>query len=161
MNKGIFSFHVLKIGLLAGTLDILAALLHYFIKTNKDPLPVLKFIASGVFGKEAFTGGNSMYIWGLVFHFLIAIAFTVFFFWAYSLFPSLFKYRLLTGIVYGLFIWAVMQFIVLPLSNAPKMAFRPLNAMLAAGILIVCIGIPLAFLVGKRYSPVKNKLHNS
>ena len=161
MNKSIFSFHVLKAGLLVGTLDILAAFLQYFIKTNKDPLPVLKFIASGVFGKEAFTSGNGMYAWGLVFHFIIAIAFTVFFFWVFSIAPSLSKYRLLTGIVYGLFICAVMQFIVLPLSNAPKMTFRPLNAMQAAAILIVCIGIPLAFLADKRYNPVKNKLLNS
>lgn len=161
MNKSIFSFHVLKAGLLVGTLDILAAFLHYFIKTNKDPLPVLKFIASGIFGKEAFTGGNSMYTWGLVFHFIIAIAFTFFFFWIYSIFPSLFKYRLLTGIVYGLFIWAVMQFIVLPLSNAPKMAFRPLNAMLAAAILIICIGIPLAFLAVNEITRFENKLLKS
>lgn len=161
MNKSIFSFHVLKAGLFVGTLDILAALLHYFIKTNKDPLPVLKFIASGVFGKEAFTGGNSMYTWGLVFHFIIAISFTIFFFWVYSIVPSLFKYRLLTGIIYGLFVWAVMQFIVLPLSNAPKMAFRPLNAMLAAAILVICIGIPLAFLAGKRNNQQENKLLNS
>ena len=161
MSKSIFSFHVLKAGLFVGTLDILAALLHYFIKTNKDPLPVLKFIASGVFGKEAFTGGNSMYTWGLVFHFIIAIAFTIFFFWVYSIVPSLFKYRLLTGIIYGLFVWAVMQFIVLPLSNAPKMAFRPLNAMLAAAILVICIGIPLAFLAGKRNNQQENKLLNS
>lgn len=161
MNKSIFSFPILKAGLFVGTLDILAAFLHSFIKTNKDPLPVLKFIASGVFGKEAFTGGNNMYIWGLVFHFIIAIAFTVIFFWVYSLFPSLFKYRLLTGIVYGLFVWAVMQFIVLPLSNAPKMAFRPLNAMLAAAILVICIGIPLAFLAGKRNNQQENKLLNS
>lgn len=157
MNKSIFSFYVLKAGLLVGTLDILAAFLQYFIKTNKDPLPVLKFIASGVFGKEAFTGGSNMYIWGLLFHFIIAISFTVFFFWIYSIAPSFFKYRLLSGIVYGLFIWVVMQFIVLPLSNTPKMAFKPLNAILAAGILIVCIGIPLAFLAGKRYSHVKKQ----
>ncbi|HVE60655.1 MAG TPA: hypothetical protein VNA26_02470, partial [Chitinophagaceae bacterium] len=74
---------ILKAGLLVGTLDILAAFLDYYISTNKNPLNVFTFIASGVFGKKAFTGGSSMIILGAVFHFIIALAFTLFFFYRF------------------------------------------------------------------------------
>jgi hypothetical protein len=64
---------ILKAGLIVGTLDILAAFIQYAIKTGKNPTVVLKFIASGVFGKEAFNGGTMMNVYGLIFHFVIAL----------------------------------------------------------------------------------------
>ena len=71
---------ILVAGLVAGTLDILAAFVQTYINTRKGPDIVLKYIASGVFGrKEAFGGGDSMIIWGLLFHFIIAMAFAAFF----------------------------------------------------------------------------------
>ncbi len=68
---------VLKAGFIVGTLDILAAFINYYINTGKSPEPVLKFIASGVFGKSAFTIGNEMLAWGLLFHYGIAFIFTI------------------------------------------------------------------------------------
>ncbi len=48
---------IIKAGLMAGTLDILSAFIYYFIKTgDKNVFIVLKSIASGLFGKEAFLG---------------------------------------------------------------------------------------------------------
>ena len=44
-------------GFIAGTLDITAACIQYYIRTGKGPANVLRYVASGVFGKEAFTGG--------------------------------------------------------------------------------------------------------
>jgi len=61
-----FGISIFKAGLLVGTLDILAALFHYYISTHKNPLNVFKYIASGVFGKKAFTSGSSMITWGVV-----------------------------------------------------------------------------------------------
>src|SRR5688500_17155151 len=63
---------ILFSGLLVGSLDITAALVQFYIKTGKDPLIVLKYIASAVFGKDAYAGGNKMAIYGLLFHFIIA-----------------------------------------------------------------------------------------
>ncbi|HRH60078.1 MAG TPA: hypothetical protein PL045_05880 [Chitinophagaceae bacterium] len=39
-----------------------------------------------------------------------------------------------------------MNLIVVPLSNSPKFPFDAARAAIAASILIVCIGIPLAFM---------------
>lgn len=133
-------------GLVVGTLDIIAACLQNYINTGNGPAPVLRFIASGVFGNEAFTGGNTMLSWGLIFHFIIAIGFSVLFFWLVRIWPLLLQNKLLTGIVYGIFVWAFMRFVVLPLSHTPSFPFSIKKAVIAALILVCCIGIPLAFL---------------
>ena len=143
MNK-IFSVTTIKAALLVGTLDILAACIQFYLKTNKGPAPVFKFIASGVFGKEAFTAGNSMIVYGILLHFLIAFIFTVFFVWVCSKFPAILKMKIITGIVYGAFVWAVMNFLVLPISNSPKGPLNFINAVTGMMILIICLGIPLA-----------------
>ena len=59
MNK-LFSIKHLLAAILVGTLDITAACIQYFIKTGKNPTGVLRFVASGAFGTDAFTGSNMM-----------------------------------------------------------------------------------------------------
>lgn len=115
---------ILKTGLLAGTLDILCALIQFYIKTGKDPAIVLGFIASGVFGKTALTGGTLMAFAGLFFHFVIAFIWTIFFFLLYPKISFLSKNKFLSGFGYGFFIWIVMTRIVVPLSNTPKIPFN-------------------------------------
>jgi hypothetical protein len=136
----------IRAGLIVGTLDITAACIQYYLKTGKGPAGVLKFVASGIFGKTAFTDGLAMPVLGLLFHFIAAFSFTFFFFWLTNKTPALLKIIVLTGIFYGIFIWTVMNMIVLPLSNTPTIPFILMNALIAASILIICIGIPLAFL---------------
>lgn len=133
-------------GLLVGTLDIAAALTQFYIKTGKSPLIVLKYIASAVFGKEAYGGGDRMIVWGFVFHYLVALSFTFFFFWLVANVPALLTNRILTGIIYGIFAWATMRFLVLPLTKVPAAPFKLKDAAIAAAILIACIGLPLAFI---------------
>jgi uncharacterized membrane protein YagU involved in acid resistance len=141
---------IIKSALLVAILDIGAALLQQFIKTGKNPEIVLKFIASGLFGPQAFTGGTMMSVYGLVLHFFIAFGFTLLFFALTAKFPGLAKHIIPTGVVYGVFIWLVMQFIVLPLSKAPPLPLTASGALLSILILIVCIGIPLTIIVRKR-----------
>ena len=145
MSK-LITVKILLAGIIVGTLDITAAMLQFFIKTGKDPLIVLKFVASGVFGTDAMKGGGDMIAWGFLFHYLIAMSFTVFFFWLCSKMPLLLQHRLATGIAYGIFAWAFMRFIVLPLSLTNQQPFNLNAALIAASIIVVCIGLPLAFM---------------
>jgi hypothetical protein len=141
-----------KASVVVGTLDILAAFLYYFINTGEKRVSmVLKFIASGIFGQQAFAEGNSMVIAGLFLHYLIAIAFTLFLFWLYPKLPIFTKSRILTGILYGIFIWLVMNLVVVPLSNTPSQPFTLLNALINVVILIVCMGIPLSWMANSFY----------
>ena len=151
---------ILLSGLLAGTLDIVAAFIHYYINYNKNPLRVLLFIASGVFGKSAYTGGNAMYVAGAVFHYLIAYSFTVVFFLFYPLISKLRFNRVVTGIVFGALIWLVMNLVVIPLSKTPSIPFHWPKALLAIGILIIAIGIPLSFLAYNHYLALRQAAQN-
>lgn len=145
MSKLITS-KVLLAGIIVGTLDICAAMLQFFLKTGKDPFIVPKFVASGVFGSAAMKGGATMIAWGFLFHYLIAMSFTIFFFWLCSKLPSLLENRLLAGIGYGIFAWALMRFVVVPLSLANQQPGTLISVLIAILILVVCIGIPLAYM---------------
>ena len=154
MRKSFFTSALLA-GLIAGALDIVAACLNAYIKTNTGPMQVLRGIASGAFGKEAITGGPMMAVWGLIIHFIIAISFTFLFFFLAKQIPSLVKYPLLIGVIYGVLVWAAMRFIVLPylstLNPRPIAGSEAIkNAVIAAAIIVACVGIPVAFLA-RRY----------
>ena len=140
------ALNVLKAGLIVGTLDILAAFIQVYSKTQKSPIIVLNFIASGVFGKEAFAGGDKMAVFGLLFHYFIAFSFTLLFFVLYPRLKRMISNKLTLGIVYGLFIWFVMQFLIVPLSQATSMKLSAEGAITAILILIICIGIPLSWM---------------
>jgi hypothetical protein len=142
---------ILTAGFVAGALDIIAAFVNYYCKSGKNPLPILKFIASGVFGTTALSGGVAMMVLGLVFHFLIAFGFTLFFFWLYPKIKIMATNKWITAIIYGFFVWAVMNFIILPLSRTPKMPFKPSSAIIAMLILICMIGLPVTWIIGKYY----------
>ena len=155
---------ILLAGLLVGTLDILSAFVDYYIATGKNPLIVLTFIAGGAFGKSAFSGGAGMMIMGLLFHYFIAYSFTLFFFWLYPRLAGLSKNRIIIAIAYGIFIWCVMNLIVIQLSALPH---RPISQMKfykiikAMLILIFMIGFPLSFIVHGYYQRKTRELNLS
>jgi magnesium-transporting ATPase (P-type) len=137
---------ILYAGFTAGTLDILAAFVYYYSKTGNNPTVILKYIASAAFG------GNAVLIWGLVFHYMIAFSFTTFFFLIYPRLKFLSANKWLTSIGYGLFAWAVMNLLVLPMSQIPKTQFQLSNAIINAIILICMIGLPITLIIGNYFA---------
>jgi hypothetical protein len=138
-------------GLLAGCLDLLAACIDYYIKTGKEPEGVLRFIASGVFGKEAFTGTTMMMWLGLLFHFIIAFSLTIFFFIIYPKIRLLQLNIILTALIFGIVSWLITNLIIVPLSNTPSIPFKLLNALKAALILVITIGVPMSIIFKNFY----------
>src|SRR4051812_35867556 len=97
---------IIKAGAIAGTLDILAAFTYYYLKTGQTNFfNVLKFIASGLYGKEAFAGGAEMILAGLAIHYLIAFSFTIFFFVVFPYIKIMSRSIILTAVLYGIFVW--------------------------------------------------------
>ena len=134
-------------GLVAGTLDIVAAFTQFYIKTGRDPSIVLKYIASAVFGRErAYSAGSSMVAWGLLFHFCIALMFAALFTWIYIRWSWISRNIILSGILYGIFVWTVMNFVVVPLSKIGSQPFAWKSAGMALLILIFMIGLPIALI---------------
>jgi len=144
---------IIKAALLVGTLDICAALTQFYLKTGKAPFkPVLNFVASGSLGKDAFTNGDGMMLVGLLIHYCVATAFTVFFFLIVAKTNLVKQQPLLTGILYGVFVWVVMNLLVLPLTNANRLSKEFWNVTIGMLILICCIGIPLSYIAAQRNS---------
>ncbi|PWT77145.1 MAG: hypothetical protein C5B59_04900 [Bacteroidetes bacterium] len=139
-------------GLLVGTMDISAAIIQFLIQTGRSPARIFWFIASGILGRSAYTGGALTAIFGLALHYLIAFCFTFLFFLLYPRLAFLSKSIVVSGILYGAFIWVIMNLIVVPLSNAQKFGFSLTQSLIAAGILIVAIGIPLSIIAKRYYS---------
>ena len=139
----------IKAWLLVGLLDILAAFLSFYISTGKSPLIVLKFIASALLGSEAYSSESGSVWIGVILHFAVAFLFTLFFFIAYN--PlKLYKLQwVVLGIVYGVFIWLVMNKLVLPLTMVKQQPFKWVDAIRAALILITMIGLPLSWILNK------------
>ena len=153
MRRSFFA-SALTAGLIAGTLDITAACIHAYIKSGTAPMQVLKGVASGAFDPKTFSNGTLLAVCGLLVHFFIAISFTFFFFFLAKQIPSLIKYPIPVGILYGIFVWTTMRFIILPyvsrLNPKPIVGQEAItNAAIAAGIIVVCVGIPIVFFAGK------------
>jgi hypothetical protein len=145
-------------GIIAGTLDITAAGIQYYINSGKGPGNVFRFIASGYFGDAAFNGGMAMAAWGLFFHYLIALLFAAFFFMLYPTVKFLSRNKIITGLLYGIFVWLVMNLIVVPMSNAPSGPIDLVKAVIPILILMFCIGLPIVLIIGKYYdSLVKDR----
>jgi hypothetical protein len=57
-----------------------------------------------------------------------------------------------TGLIFGIFVWFVMNLVILPLSNIPPLPFRLIPAAIGMGILILAIGMPVSFLASRYFS---------
>jgi hypothetical protein len=138
--------------LIAGTLDITAASVYYPLTYKFKLILLYQNIASGVFGQNAFAGGLLMAATGLVFHYLIALTWTIFFFLIFPRIKILSKNLLLTGIGYGIFVWLIMNLFVVPMSRVSRPSFPLGQIVVSMAFLIFCIGLPISLIVGKYYS---------
>jgi len=137
---------LLLTGLLAGLLDAVAATLLFLARGNKDPRMLFKYIASAVYGKEAFARGDSMFFRGLLFHFLIAMSWVAIYFFLHARIPWLGDHPLPAAVGYGILVWIVMNLVVVPNSRAMPRPFSPAFALINVVILVLAIGLPAAYL---------------
>ncbi|MEK7253184.1 MAG: hypothetical protein AAB316_00435 [Bacteroidota bacterium] len=147
---------ILKTTLVAGVLDISAAFVQAWFMSGVTPGQVLRYIASGAFGKAAHAGGLGMAAWGLFFHFLIAFVITACFFWIYPKWRLLGRHLWLDSLLIGLAAWVVTTRVVVPLSQIGASSLHVRKALLAIGILVCCVGLPVA-LGAKRFYQTLNK----
>ena len=107
---------------------------------------LLQLIASGLFGSRAFAGGTAMALLGLALHFLIAFTLVTVFYAARQTVGFVRQHAALSGIIYGLTVYAVMNLLVLPLSAA-----RPRHSLtgdlIQIGIHMFIIGLPTSLLL--------------
>jgi hypothetical protein len=146
MIKDLFSKAFPIAGMIVGTADITFACLHAYLRSGVMPDRILRYVASGFFGKEAFGDNPIMPAWGLVFHYIIAFSWALLFL---VLYPQLLKITTnswFLGIGYGIFVWLVMNLAVVPMSQIGTIKMTTYGVVSNAVILILAIGLPLAFL---------------
>jgi hypothetical protein len=151
MTKNFIGYALLS-ALIAGSLDICLAFLMAFIKSGAGADKVLRFVASGLIGKIAFTGSDWIVLLGLLIHYMISIVFSFIFFLFYPKLRQWIKNKILIGICYGIFVWMVMNLLVLPLSKVPANVYTIGNVLIGISVLIIAIGWPLTYLAAKFYS---------
>jgi hypothetical protein len=148
-KKNLFAW-ILFTALLTGVIDILFA---FIINYKTRAAIILKFIASGVFGKAAFGPGTAMVYYGLLIHFCIATAWTIiFFFLLYPKLSGIIKSRVVLVILIGIIIWLVMNLVVVPLSRTPSDKFHLTGIIINTAALIVAYGLPFTIIANKFYN---------
>ena len=142
---------IIGTGLLTGFLDGIVAIIQYLIKGGEHPEKIFRYISSAVLGKAAYAGGNAAITWGVVFHFAIAMLFSIGFYFLYPVLRKLMAGKLLMGVCYGIIAWVIMNLAVVPMSRIGTFPADVKGAVTAALILIFMIGIPNALLIGNYY----------
>lgn len=138
-------------GIIAGTLDLTYAIT--FSGMHGYPaMRVMQSVATGLLGKAAFDGGAATAAIGVCAHFLIAIGAAAVFWFASRRFKFLTHQAVISGFVFGICVYLVMNFVILPLSAYPG-KFNPDPTLLVANLLahMFLFGLPVA-LVTRKFS---------
>lgn len=132
-------------GITVGLLDGLDAILFFGLR-GVSPIQIMQSIASGLLGRAAYQGGIATAALGMFLHFGIALAVVATYYVASRRLPTLIRRPLVFGPLYGLLVYGVMNFLVLPLSAAvtgPRTFPVVVNGLL---IHALGVGLPSAVL---------------
>lgn len=144
--------------LVAGTLDILSAFAFAGMAGMK-PLAVLRFVASGPFGSVPATPAWAAI--GLAVHFAIMACMAAAYMVAASRIPALLRRPILAGLAYGLLLWLLMYWIVLPQRFGmpiPSTSWAIANQLFSHSILV---GIPIALVASRHLVPALDRSSSS
>jgi hypothetical protein len=142
-------------GLVSGVLDLGAA----FIRWG-HPIRNTQGIASGLLGPKAYDGGWGTVVLGTALHFLIAFSAAAVYYAASRKLSFLTRRAVLWGCLFGIAVYMVMAWVVVPLSAIPKShaPFSWLSLGLSLLTHIFCVGLPISLVV-RRYQPQHTGLY--
>jgi hypothetical protein len=145
---------IVTAGLVVGVLDISSALV-IWLQRGVALQRGLQGIAAGLLGAKSYEGGIVTAGLGLALHFFVAFLVVSVFCLASRKIPFLTKQPLVSGAFYGIGVYIVMYWFVLP-TAFPTFRHRLWNELLAIAIHICLIGWPTAFIV-RRYSQLREQ----
>jgi hypothetical protein len=139
--------------LVVGALDLLDALIFFGLR-GAAPVRICQSIAAGLLGRAAFQGGAATAALGVALHFFIATYIVATFYVASLRLPVLVRHAVIAGLLYGLAVYGVMNYIVIPLSalggRGPFVLPVFINGLL---IHAFGVGLPAALFVRAAHSP--------
>lgn len=148
MRRNAARFAILVGGAIAGAIDITYAIVFSGFR-GVPASRILQSVASGLLGAASYRGGAPAAALGLFLHFVIAFMWAAIFYLASRWSAVLIRHAVVSGILFGAFIYAAMNFVVLPLSAFPgRFTFVPL--VVTTGVLVHMFGIGLPIALATR-----------
>lgn len=141
-------WHSLALGtLLAGALDMCFASTFWWLKADVTPIRVGQSVAAGLLGREsAIGGGLPTGLLGWTLHYAMIFLMVGFYFLAARRLPVLTRRWLACGTIYGLGLYVVMSYVVVPLSAAHTAGPREFSLWVNLSIIVhALVGILCAW----------------
>jgi len=135
-------------GFVAGTLDIGAASLI----SGFGPLVILRYIAAGLLGKGALVGGTTEAALGLVLQWAMSLVIAAIFVFIVGRRVAATSRWPVWGVAYGVVVFAVMNYVVVPLSALGKMPHFTVFSFIANLAAMLLFGWIIAFFVRTKLS---------
>jgi uncharacterized membrane protein YagU involved in acid resistance len=133
-------------GLVAGALDIVFACGFWAIKAGVPAQRILQSVAAGLLGKASFGGGWATAALGLALHFAIAVAMALAYLFIARQWSLLVQRPWLCGALYGLVLYGLMTFVVVPLSAAGPPSKDSTWVVLSVLAHVLLVGWPIALI---------------
>ena len=149
MSPSRISLILLTGGLIAGTADISYAII-FTVTQGSSAQGLLQFVATGLLGKAAFQGGWVTASIGLTLHFIITFFITLIVYLTSQRIHLINHRPFIAGMLIGVAVFAIMKFVVLPLSAFPfPVNLKPLSTITNLLSHMFFFGVPIAIAVSK------------
>ena len=141
-------------GLVAGTLDITYACVFWGLKRGVPVERIFQSVAAGLLGKASFSGGAGTAALGLLLHYLIATSMSLVYYLVAHRWSLLSERPIVCGAGYGLLLYLIMNYVVVPLSATGPQSKDPLWISLSVVVHVLLIGVPIALFTRRALRPL-------
>jgi uncharacterized membrane protein YagU involved in acid resistance len=137
-------------GVIAGTLDITYACAFWALKADVPAQRIFQSVAKGILGAATYQGGAASAALGLFLHYFIATSMCITYYLVAQRWTALRDHPLPLGAAYGLLLYGIMNYIVVPLSAARGGGSGgALWIALSIAVHMFLIGIPIALFASR------------
>ncbi|MET0231655.1 MAG: hypothetical protein ABW186_12045 [Rhodanobacteraceae bacterium] len=145
MRRNPARFAILVGGAIAGTLDLLYAIIYSWIRARVPAMVIMQSVASGLIGKAAYEGGAATALLGVVCHYAMALIIASIFWLASRRLGFMTRHAVASGLAFGVCVYVVMNFVVVPLSAFPTpMTYTPVRVAINVVAHMILFGLPIA-----------------
>jgi hypothetical protein len=138
--------------IIAALLDMLDPIIFYGLR-GVAPVKIPQSIASGILGRAAYSDGVPSVLLGLAAHLFIALVWATIFVFAARALPFLERHAVVSGLLYGAFIYAFMYKLVRPHTNLyPRIDPTPVVRLNSIAAMVFLVGLPIS-LANRRFAP--------
>lgn len=135
-------------GIVLGTLDAIFAVVFWYSK-GVTATQIFQSIAAGLLGKSSYEGGAATAWLGAGLHYFIATMMVVVYYLTARWWRMLVRYPIAYGLPYGVVLYLIMNFVVLPLSAAGMPKFNNLPWVVSSIVMHALFGVICALTARK------------